>query len=184
MAKKNNGLKEAFRQFLVTLKRQPQLIPLCAFIITFLVYSLHLTYISNTTAKIAGRGMGLCGFATMLFSMLSIVCFMNAFQVRKPVNKPMLVLMLVMVAIIAFADWNYLNKIYEAVIGPQASIKVDMSTVYIAYAEYYLRMHILCLGISVVLTLLLPVYSKAIRKIKTSVEVEDNGEMGAIDISG
>ena len=34
------------------------------------------------------------------------------------------------------------------------------------------------------LIVLLPVYSKMIRKIKTSIEVEDNGEMGTIDLSG
>ena len=35
-----------------------------------------------------------------------------------------------------------------------------------------------------VLILLMPIYSKALRSIKTSIEVEDNGSMGAIDISG
>jgi hypothetical protein len=37
---------------------------------------------------------------------------------------------------------------------------------------------------AVMLVILLPVYSKMIRKIKTSIEVEDNGEMEAIDLSG
>ena len=32
--------------------------------------------------------------------------------------------------------------------------------------------------------LLVPVYSKLLRKINTSVTVEDYGKMGAIDISG
>ena len=35
-----------------------------------------------------------------------------------------------------------------------------------------------------VLIVTLPVYKKALRKIKTSVEVEDNGKLEAIDISG
>jgi hypothetical protein len=38
--------------------------------------------------------------------------------------------------------------------------------------------------ITAALVILLPVYSKMIRKIKTSIEVEDNGEMEAIDLSG
>jgi hypothetical protein len=38
--------------------------------------------------------------------------------------------------------------------------------------------------ITIALIVLLPVYSKMIRKIKTSIEVEDNGEMGAIDLTG
>jgi hypothetical protein len=33
------------------------------------------------------------------------------------------------------------------------------------------------------LVVLLPLYSKLIRKIKTSVDVEDNGAMGQIEIS-
>ena len=37
---------------------------------------------------------------------------------------------------------------------------------------------------SAVLTALLPVYSKWLRKIKASIDVGDNGSMEAIDISG
>lgn len=36
----------------------------------------------------------------------------------------------------------------------------------------------------VVLTALLPLYSRLLRKINTSVSVEDNGKLDAIDISG
>ena len=38
--------------------------------------------------------------------------------------------------------------------------------------------------ITAVLVATLPFYTKLLRKIKTSIEVEDNGEMGEIDISG
>lgn len=188
MEKKNKGfaagVKEACRKFLVSLKRRPQMIPLAALVIAFLEYSLHLTVISNTTAKIQGAGMGLCGFATMLFSILSMVTFGNAFPHRKKVNIPMLVLMFVMFAIIIFADVNYLNAIYYAVMREENPIAVTTNTIYIAYAEYYIRTHIMILGVSIALIVLLPVYSKWIRKIKTSIEVEDNGGMAAIDISG
>jgi hypothetical protein len=40
----------------------------------------------------------------------------------------------------------------------------------------------LCIG--VLLVVLLPVYSKMLRSIKTSIIVEDNGKLGEIDISG
>ncbi len=177
-------VKEMFRMFLVALKRRPQMIALVMLLITFLEYSLNLTVISNTTAKIQGAGMGLCGFATMLFSILSLVCFGNSFPRRKPVNKPMLVLMFLMFAVIIFADVTYLNAIYAAVLRPDNPIAVTSSTVYIAYAEYYLRLHIILLSVSIVLIVLLPFYSKLIRKIRTSIEVEENEEMGVIDISG
>jgi hypothetical protein len=182
--KKPGGLKEVWRKFIVSLKRRPQNIAMAALIITFLYYALHLTSISNTTAKIQGQGMGLCGFCVMLFSMLSFMCFINAFPYRKKVNVPMLVLMLAMFAIIAVADVIYLRAIYSAISRPDNPIVVTMNTIYIAYAEYYLRMHLVLLGVTTALIALLPVYSKLIRKIKTSIEVESYGSMDAIDISG
>ena len=47
-----------------------------------------------------------------------------------------------------------------------------------------LSVHRIILIIGVLLVALLPVYSKALRKINTNVDVADNGGMGAIDISG
>ena len=177
------AIKNAFRMFIVALKRRPQMIPLAVLLVAFLHYSLHLTYISDTTSKVQGLNMGLCGFATMLLSMLSLVCFNNAFPHRKPVNKPMLVLMFVMFAIIILADVTYLNAIYEAVFREVNPIVVTMNTVYIAYAEYYLMTHIYVLVVGIVLIILLPVYSKLIRKINTNVDVESNTSIGTIDVT-
>lgn len=177
-------MKESCRKFIVSLKHKPHMIPMVMLVITFLYYSLHLTTISNTTAKIQGAHMGLCGFAIMLFSILSLVCFGNAFPHRKPVNKPMLALMFLMFGIIIFADVTYINAITSAVFRAENPIQVTESTAYIAYAQLYLQRHILMMGISIGLIVLLPVYSKLIRKIPTSIEVEANQEMGTIDISG
>ena len=177
-------LKERWRKFLVAIKRRPQMIPLAVLVAAFVFYSLNLMHISDTTARIQGPGMGLAGFATMLFSMLSFMCFLNAFPYRKKPNVPMIALMFVMLAIIIFADVYYINGILTAVNRPDNPIVVTEATIFIMYAEWYLRIHIgiLCAGIA--LTLLLPVYSKLLRKIKTSIDVGDNGEMDAIDISG
>lgn len=191
MAKENTNkkgfvgvLKEAWRKFLVALKRRPSMIPLVVLAIGFLVYSLHLTNISDTTAKIQGPGMGLAGFATMLFSMLSLVCYLNAFPQRKPVNKPMLVLMFLMNAVIIFCDVYYRGLVYSAVTRPDNPIKIDQTTSYILYADYYLQVHMIVLIVGLVLVALLPFYSKLIRKINTNIDVEDNGSIGEIDISG
>ena len=46
------------------------------------------------------------------------------------------------------------------------------------------RLSLIVLIVGVVLTALLPVYGKLLKKINTSVQVEDNGKLGAIDISG
>ena len=47
-----------------------------------------------------------------------------------------------------------------------------------------LTVHRIILIIGVALVALLPVYAKALKKINTNVDVEENGDMGAIDISG
>ena len=182
--RKPNPLKEMVRKFIVSLKRRPQMIPLVVFVVAFLVYSLNLSQVSNTTAKLQSSGMGLAGFAVMLFSMLSMVSFMNAFPYRKPVNKPMLIIMFVMNAILIVADVFYLNAVNTVQSNPETAVKITTETAYIEYARYYLTMHIIILAVALVLTVLLPVYSKLLRKINTNVEVEDNANMGEIDLAG
>ena len=111
MANQPKGIKEFIRKRLVALKRKPQTIALLAFALAFVYYSLNLTKISDTTAYINLPGMGLAGFATMLFSILMLVCFLNAFPHRKKVNVPMLCLMLLMVGIIIFCGAYYQGRI-------------------------------------------------------------------------
>ena len=188
-AKKSSGkflpaVKEFFRKLMVSLKRKPQTIPLLMLAVTFLYYSLNLTIISNTTAKIQGSGMGLCGFVTMLFSILSLVSFLNAFPHRKKVNIPMLVVMFVMLAIIIFCDYYYMGRITYALTRPENPITLSANTVYIAKAYNMLNDHVIMLIVSVVLIVLLPLYSKLLRKIKTSIDVAGNTDMAEIDISG
>ena len=177
-------MKEIWRKFLVALKRRPSMIPLAVIVVAFLVYSLNLMYVSDTTSLIQGPNMGLAGFATMLFSMLSFLVFMNTFPYRKKTNIPMLVILFVMIAIIIFSDIYYLNGITAALTREVNPIAITMQTLYILYAQYYLQVHIVVLAVAVVLIALLPVYTKLLRKIKTSIEVEDNGEMTAIDLTG
>lgn len=175
--------KEMWRKFLVSIKRRPQMIPLAVLTVAFVFYSMKLMYISDTTAKIQGSGMGLAGFATMLFSMLSFMCFINAFPYRKKVNVPMLVLMFVMFGIIIFADLYYIQAIFAAINRPENPIIVTTATAYIAYAEWYLEIHIGILCVAILLIILLPVYAKQLRRIKTSIDVGDNGAMGGLDLS-
>ncbi len=182
--KTSGRMPEFCRKFIVSLKRQPSLIPFAVFIIAFLYYSLNLTHISDTTAKIQGNGMGLCGFATMLFSMLSLMCFMNAFPRRKKPVIPMLILMGVMLAIIIFADLHYTKLIAFALTRQDNPITIDASTVYIALANNVLINHTYILIAGVVVTVLMPVYTKLLNKIDTSFTVDDYGEIGKIDISG
>ncbi|MCI7605627.1 MAG: hypothetical protein MSS69_02600 [Spirochaetales bacterium] len=179
----NKGLKEWFRKKVVAIKRKPQRIGLVAFVITFLYYALNLTYISNTTAKIQGSGMGLCGFATMLFSILSLVTYSNAFPHRKKVNKPMLILFFVMIAAIFFCDFRYRSLIFEAVFRETNPIVVNTGTAFISKAASVLYTHMILLAVSTVLTALSPVFKKLLGKINTAVDVDGYDQMEALDIS-
>lgn len=175
-------IKESFRKFLVGLKRNPQNIPLLMMLLSFLVYSLNLTDMSDTTAKIQGTGMGLSQFCIMLFSLLTLVCMMNAFPRRKKANIPMVVLMFIMFAIILFCDNHYMNAIYAALTRAESPIVLNDTTIYIANAYNMLNTHIVMMVVTAVLVVLLPVYSKLLKKINTSITVEDNGSMGQIEI--
>ena len=184
MAKAPSRKPEFFRKWMVALKRKPQMIALIVLAGAFVYYSLNLTQISNTTAKIYGAGMGLAEFATMLLSMLGLLCFLNAFPHRKKTNVPMLVLMFAMTAIVFYCDIFYGNRITEALTRTDNPILLDSTNTYIANARQMLKNHQILLIAGAALTALLPVYRPLIKRINTSVEVASNEEMGTIDISG
>lgn len=176
-------INELIRKFLVNLKRNPQFIPLAMALAAFIFYSFNLTAVSDTTAKIQGSGMGLSQFCIMLFSLLSLVCMLNAFPRRQKANIPMVVLMYLMFGVIAFCDWHYGNMVMNALTRAESPIVLNEATRYIATAYNMLNTHMILIGVTAVLVALLPVYSKLIRKINTSIAVEDNGSMAAIEIT-
>ena len=120
----------------------------------------------------------------MLLSMLSMVCYLNSFPRRKKPVVPMIVLMAIMIGIIIFCDNYYMGLIAAALTRPENPILIDRNTVYIALAYNVLSNHMSIVIAGAVITALLPVYSKLLRKINTSIMVEDNGKLGEIDISG
>ena len=178
------GLKEFCRKRIVALKHKPQTIPMIMLVITFLYYSLNLTSISDATASVNKTPMGLCGFITMLFSMLALVCFMNSFPSRKPANKPMLILMFVMMAAVLAADVIYTMTIIEAVTGPVKALKITTDKVILMNkALQTLWVHGILILISLALVALMPIYSKMIRKINTSIEVAAGQDMAGLSVS-
>lgn len=178
------GIKEFIRKFFVSLKRSPQRIALVALIAAFLIYSLNLTSISKTTNLILMPNMGLCEFVAMLFSMLAFVCFLRAFPKREKPKIAMIVLIFLMMAALVFADIVYHSRIIEATTRENNRIEITAERAYIATAQNVVVLHIILIGVSAILLATLPLYSKALRKINTSIYVEDNGDMQAIDISG
>ena len=180
--KARGAMPEFIRKPIVSLKRKPQIIPMIVLAIGFLFDSLNLTHISDTTAKLQLPGMGLSGFCTMLFSMLSFVCFLNAYPHRKKTNIPMLVLMFLMLAVLIVCDVFYLSQINVA-LTREDPIKIDATTAYIGEAMSMLRVHAIIVACGAVLTMLVPVLRKLLRGINTSLDVEENGQMGEIVLS-
>lgn len=166
--------KEFFRKLMVSLKRRPHNIALVMLAVSFVVYSFNLTKISNTTAYISGAGMGLCEFATMLFSTLSFVCFLNAFPKREKPKLLFVILFGVMLAIVIAADIVYFVRINQALTREvdQIVIPEDGSLDYILKAKSMLITHIILVGVTALLTATIPLYGRLFKKIKTSIEVE------------
>lgn len=176
-------MKEMIRKFLVSLKKNPQVIPLLAHTVAFGIYSLNLTAVSNTTAKVYGPHMGLCSFATMLLSILAYVCLFSAYPKRKKPNWIMIAMILVMYAIIIFSDNFYSDRIWAAVKRPENPIAITEATMYINDAFNLMSTHIIATIVSAVLIVTEPLYAKLLKKINTSIEIEDNGNLGAIELS-
>lgn len=171
-------MKERVRKFFVMLKKNPQLIPIVALCASFLQYSLNLTHISDTTAKLQGPNMGLAEFSTMLFMILSFVCMLNAFPKRKKPVIPMIVIMIVLYGVIIFADIHYINCINA--VDPT---EFNAETLYYIYTAYNtVLIHIILTAVTILLVVLEPLLAKLIKKINTSIEVEDTGEIAQIDI--
>lgn len=182
-------MKEFFRKKMVALKRKPQTIPLVVLAVTFLIYALNLRAISDTTARINMKGMGLAGFATMLFSMLSFVCFLNTFPHRKKVNIPMLVIFFIMQAVIVVCDFFYVERVNTAINreylqnGTAGAVDMLVKNPFILKSRGMLQIHYIFVIVTVALVALLPLYSRLLRKVNTSINVAGNENMGDIEIA-
>ncbi|MBR5144323.1 MAG: hypothetical protein IKW53_04660 [Clostridia bacterium] len=181
-------LKEKVRSFFVVLKKNPQSIPLVALLVAFMQYSLNLTSISNTTAKLVsarleGSNAGLAAFVTMLLTILSFVCMLNAFPKRQKPKLSMIIVMMVMYGAIIFANIHYLSCISYALNHETAPLVLTPETMYIATARDTMSLNIILIGITTLLVLLEPVIAKLLKKINTSIEIEDGGDIDNIDIA-
>ena len=186
-AKPRKGFKEFIRKFLVSIKRKPQNIAMFILLVGFVFFSLNLTSISDTTALINTANMGQCEFCMMLFSILSFVVFMRAFPKRQKVKIPMLVLTFLFLGIIIFTDVVYLLRINDALTRDVNRIVINYETgknMFIANAWGTLIAYLIFVGVVVFLLATLPIYSKLLKKINTSIDVEGNTNMTAVDIAG
>lgn len=175
--------KERVRKLLVSLKKNPQIVPIIALVATFLEYSLNLTEISNTTAKIMGKNMGFAAFVTMLFMMLSFVCMLNAFPKRQKPKTSMIALMMVLYGAVIWADIHYMTKISWALYREENPIPLTENTMYIFDAYNTILIHVILVAVTIICVVLEPVFAKLFKKINTSIEIEGSGNIQNIDIS-
>ena len=96
----------------------------------------------------------------------------------------MLLLLCAMLVLVIFCEVYYVGLISSALTREVNPIEITDSLTYILKARSIAKTHVVLLVLSAVAVIALPVYSKWIRSINTSIEVEGNGEMGKIDIGG
>ena len=175
-------LKESLRRFFVFLKKNPPIIPIVTLAVSFLIYSLNLTSVSNTTAKVYGQHMGLCSFVSMLFMILSFVCMLGAYPKRQKPKWVMIILATVMYLAVIGADLLYYLRVQDALTREQNPITLTVSTMYIWEAQNLMIIHIVSVAIVIACMYLEPTFAKLLKKINTSIEVESN-EVAAIELS-
>ena len=179
------ALKEWWRKRIVALKVRPQKIPLWIMVITtvyfmLILYSLSWAVEKNYTDTTAS---GICVFITTLVSLLFIVSYLNAFPKRKKANIFFIVLVFVMIAGQIACDLAYYFQMDKAIDGMvnHTSDAYKSAT----RGQPLIIGHVVLLGLSAIAFALLPVYSKLIKKINTSIKVDSATEhMGEkIDIA-
>lgn len=174
-------IREAFRKFIVSLKRKPDIIPFAMLLISFLIYSLNLTTISNTTATVQGKGMGLCEFAIMLCSLLSMICLLNAFPKRQKPNYKMVAILMFLFVVIIVCDILYCSMISSTIAKLGNKIKEKQLAEYML-AQRTVIANAIFSGITAVAVILEPYFAKLLRKLNTSVEIEESN-LSNIDLA-
>lgn len=181
--KQGRGFKEFVRKFFVSLKRTPSTIALVASVVAFIWYSLNLASISNTTVKINTTNMGQCEFVTMLLSILMMVVFLRCFPKREKPKYIMIGLYYLMDFAQIFCDIIYITRINKVINSPDNPFDVKNADAYILKAQSVMTVHIIILIVCAALVALLPVYGRLLKKINTSIDVEGNEDMAAIDLT-
>lgn len=182
-AGQKRGFREFVRKFFVSLKRTPSTIALVVLFVSFLYYSLNLADISMTTARVGRANMGQCEFIGMLIGILSLVVFLKCFPKRQKPNYIMIGLLFLMLAILIFVDIVYAARITECMNDPSINFDYAGKDSYIVTTKAMMVVHMIMVAVSAGLVALLPVYSKLLAKINTSIVVEGNEDMAAIDLT-
>ncbi len=176
-------IKEWFRKKIVNLKRRPQNIALLFLAIASVYYMFIMFVIGGAINEInqvdSLPATGLCTFISTLLSILVLVSFLNSFPKRKKPNIVFIIITALMIAAIIGCDLGYYIPVGEYLKTPEGLTRSVAPK-----AQPYVLAHIILLAVAAVVFALLPVYSKLIKKINTSVKLESATEnmKGGIDI--
>lgn len=196
------GLKEWWRKFLVGLKRRPTKIPFFILVISTIVILCSLGNLSQLglSNEYSLQMQGMCVFVDILFSILIVVLFMNAFPKRSKKPKTVtIILLFVFMAILVAVDiylfivWgnnhkadlirtaNYSEADYNAYWnGTDTTNGIND---FYPGAMAGIMAHLILLAISAVLTATYPLYGKLLLKVNTRKSVESTEFKEAIDTS-
>ena len=98
----------------------------------------------------------------------------------------MLALSFLFLGIIIFMDVVYLTRINEALTREENRIIINYETgtnLFISNAWTTLIVYLIFVAVVVFLLATLPIYSKLLKKINTSIDVEGNTNMTAVDLA-
>lgn len=181
------NLKERWRKFLVSLKRKPQRIAFYVLLLSTVIYMCSLFSYSQATMYYPVPWMGLLIFINTMFSILTLLLFMNTFPKRKKnMNIVMLVLTFIFMAVMIFCDiywYLQIEPLYTTQLNTTTDPAIWETLMKMSSAFSTILIHMVLVAISAILLATLPLYKKLIFKINTSKVLEENKLSEEIDTS-
>ena len=181
-------MKEFFRKFIVGLKRNTQIIPLIALMVSCCIFTFTLGAHSvasrqnytvamenaiieagGSPVSFANRCIGLYVFIITLFSILSVISYLSVHK-KGSLSVPMLVIVYVMIAVMILCNILYVNALNFYTSDAFPARKPDDPDIIKAIANS--RAHVVSLIISAVFVTVLPLIKKLLNMIDTSVDDE------------
>lgn len=185
------GLKERGRKFIVKLKRRPMNIGFFVLIISTIVSLCSLGSWSQLGLQPSYKMemQGMCVFINILFGILVLMLFMNAFPKRsKKPNYIMYGLLILFMLILIGLDlylyimWG-INRADDLILYPNNTTYWATIDGYYYDALNGVMAHCVLVALSLVLTVLYPIIGKLLNKINTHVDLESNQLNEEIDTS-
>lgn len=183
------ALKERGRKFIVKLKRRPMNIGLFVLAISTIVILCSLGSISQLGLENGYQNemQGLCIFVVVLFGILVLLLYMNAFPKRSKKPKWVMYALTIVFMVVIIGIDLYLFIIWGINRTKDLSGKVPNAYLNRINSFYFdavnsVLAHAILVGISLVLMVLSPVIGKLLNKINTKVNLEESQLKNEIEV--